>query len=624
MNIDNFSAAIIAAAAYSRHRDISAVDAANVLHDDEGALIVRPGYRRMPSDNEQVVSIFAHWGYVLVVTHAGELKWDTEQRLIDAQAGDSLFRSFIPARTGFDVSSRTHFIANENDVFLSNANSQLKVIFHNETESVAFPFYLPPLQGVNIGYTLGGTAQGVRANFSRSRLSLPSGGRRNQVGVYVRLQPIKTIPQPETHYWYFPIEAVGRSAVSSDAEGLPQKVPVPSNTLINIVIEAGDLASDTDADYIDVFQTLSTAENEDATYYFIGRVPYKVGTHPVPGGVKADTAIETERTLIEPIAEPAWQLAEASNERLYLNTGKDNRIWMTHYDNGASYFRSVTDYVDVKTGGFRITGLKKLQQNILAVYTENRIFLLSIDPTPEQHRVIQVINSRDDKDAPIGCLAPESLVDINGYHYFLAPNQQVYRFGGERVRWMSDSINPILVKMPRTPSTKAIGFARGFIYCLAFPSTPVSRENDAMLLYDTQRKTWWKDSIRLSEVSKGRTQSEYALIDKWPAILNTGVRDNEKLIEWYWRGNKVLIPLNTLIHSLFIGALPEDVGEESLTISVTLKTEEGEQTQTLEIESAIDYWQQYVGFNLRGRSVQVTLSGAGAMKIDRLIFNPQP
>ena len=150
MNIDNFSAAIIAAAAYSRHRDISAVDAANVRHDDEGALIVRPGYRRMPSDNEQVVSIFAHWGYVLVVTHAGELKWDTEQRLIDAQAGDSLFRSFIPARTGFDVSSRTHFIANENDVFLSNANSQLKVIFHNETESVAFPFYLPPLQGVNI------------------------------------------------------------------------------------------------------------------------------------------------------------------------------------------------------------------------------------------------------------------------------------------------------------------------------------------------------------------------------------------------------------------------------------------------------------------------------------------
>ena len=199
MNIDNFSAAIIAAAAYSRHRDISAVDAANVLHDDEGALIVRPGYRRMPSDNEQIVSIFAHWGYVLAVTQAGELKWETEQRLIGAQAGDSLFRSFIPARTGFDVSSPTRFIANESEVFLSNANSQLKVIFHSDTDPVAFPFYLPPLQGVNIGYTLDGTAQGVRANFSRSRVSLPSGGRQTQVGVYIRLQPIKTIPQIRKH-----------------------------------------------------------------------------------------------------------------------------------------------------------------------------------------------------------------------------------------------------------------------------------------------------------------------------------------------------------------------------------------------------------------------------------------
>ena len=624
MNIDNFSAAIIAAAAYSRHRDISAVDAANVRHDDEGALIVRPGYRRMPSDNEQIVSIFAHWGYVLVVTHAGELKWDTEQRLIDAQAGDSLFRSFIPARTGFDVSSPTRFIVNESEVFLSNANSQLKVIFENETDPVAYPFYLPPLGPVLIRRVI---PRAARESESES----PSAGghprSRYQPGrdtegtpitltddVYIRLQTIKTGSQSEDHFWYYPIEAVGFSVLV--------ETRISNEVVLDITIDASHLSSDTDADFIDVFQTLSTAATSDALYYFIGRIPYRVGTYRL--STVKDTALETQRTLIEPLAEPAWQLAEASNERLYLNTGKDNRIWMTHYENGASYFRSVTDYVDVKTGGFRMTGLKKLQQNVLAVYTENRIYLLSIDPTPEQHRVLQVINSRDDTDAPIGCFAPESLVDINGYHYFLAPNQQVYRFGGERLRWMSDAINPILVKMPRTPSKKAIGFARGFIYCLAYPSTPVSRENDAMLLYDTQRKTWWKDSIRLSEVSKGQTQSEYALIDKWPALLNTGVRDNEERIEWYWRGNKVLIPLNTLIHSLFIGALPEDIGEESLTISVALKTEEGEQTQTLEIESAIDYWQQYVGFNLRGRSVQVTISGTGRMKIDRLIFNPDP
>ena len=392
--------------------------------------------------------------------------------------------------------------------------------------------------------------------------------------------------------------------------------------MMDIDIEASDLSRDTDADYIDVFQTESTAQTSDATYYFLGRIPYATGTHRL--STTSDTDLETERTLVEPLAEPAWQLSARSNERLYLNSGNDNKIWMTYWESGEQYFRTVRDSIPVNTGGFPITGLKTFQQNMLAVYTENRIFLLSVDPIAEQHRILEVITTKDDKDAPIGCIAPESLVDVNGYHYFLSSNRQVYRFGGQRVTWVSDTINPTLAKMPRTPSKKAVGFARGLIYCLAYPSTPESTENDAILCYDTPRKFWWKDDLNISVFSRGQAGAEYALIDRFPAFLNVGTLDNGEPIQWFWRGNKVLLPLNTLIHSLFIGGLPEDIGTDAIELSVKLKTEEGEQTQTMLIESAVNFWEQIVGFNLRGRSVQVELSGVGRMKIDRLEFNPAP
>ncbi len=606
MNINNFSGAIISAAAYTRLRDISASDADNVRHDDEGALVTRPGHRQLPAGNDTIVAIFAHWGYVLAVTAAGELKWETEAVLADAETGDDLFRSFIPARGGFDVEQPTDFLTDENVVFVSNANVQLKVVFWGAffgvaTDPDAYPFYLPE--------------PGAYKVHERAV------GESGDGHVYLRFQLIKTLSQDADHYEDYPIEAVGPSRLAVTTTGEEQ---VPNDQVFDIEITAGDiiLNLDTDVDYIDVFQTLSTAENENAEYYFIARIPHQAGDYRI--STKLDTAIETERTLVEPLDTPAWQIATRSNERLYLNSGNDNKIWMTYWESGEKYLRTVTDSLPVNTGGYPITGLKILQQNMLVVYTENRIFLLSVDPIAEQHRILEVITTKDDKDAPIGCVAPESIVDVNGYHYFLSSNRQVYRFGGQRVTWVSDTINPTLAKMPRALSKKAFGFARGLTYCLAYPSTPESIGNDAVLYYDTPRKLWWKDALGITAFSRGQSGAEYALIERYLSLLNTGTLDNGEQIHWLWRGNKVLLPLNTLIHSLFIGGLPEDIGTDSIELQVKLKTEEGEQTQTLMIESAVNFWEQIVGFNLRGRSVQVELSGIGRMKIDRLEFNPQP
>lgn len=569
-------------------------------HDDEGALITRPGHRQLPAGADTIVAIFAHWGYVLAVTAAGELKWETEAVLADAEAGDDLFRSFIPARGGFDITQPTDFITDENVVFVSNTNAQLKVVLvAGGSRPDAYPFYLPEPEAYKV----------------HERAVGESGGGH----VYLRYQLVKTLPQDTGPYADYPIEAVGPSRLAVTTTGEQQ---VPNDQALDIEIATRDLISDTDADYIDFFQTFSTADTEDTEYYFIARIPHQEGDHRI--STKPDTEIETQRLLVEPLDTPAWQIATRSNERLYLNSGDDNKIWMTYWESGEKYLRTVTDSLPVNTGGYPITGLKILQQNMLVVYTENRIFLLSVDPIAEQHRILEVITTKDDKDAPIGCVAPESIVDVNGYHYFLSSNRQVYRFGGQRVTWVSDTINPTLAKLPRALSKKAFGFARGLTYCLAYPSTPESTGNDAVLYYDTPRKLWWKDALGITAFSRGQSGAEYALIERYLSLLNTGTLDNGEQIQWLWRGNKVLLPLNTLIHSLFIGGLPEDIGTDSIELQVKLKTEEGEQTQTLIIESAVNFWEQIVGFNLRGRSVQVELSGVGRMKIDRLEFNPQP
>ena len=419
----------MSSAAFSRLRDQSAVDASNVRNDSDGALVTRPGHRRIPSDGETIVSIFAHFSHVLGVTGSGELKWETEQRILNAVDGDSLFRSFIPARTGFSVINPTNFISNENVVYVSNPNSQLKVVLENGSDPEAVPFYIPPLGPISV---------------------VGSGGT-SVDDIFIRVQPITTIQEGATFNDY-PIEAVGQSSGGTTR--------FANDSVLDIEVDANDLATDTDADYIDVFQTRTTAADENATFYWLARFPYAVGTHRT--GIKADTALETERTLVEPFATPAWQISEKSNDRMYLNTGNSPRLYMTYYDSGGDkYVRTVSDFLDVQTGGFPITGLKIFQQNMIAVYTENRIFLLNVDPIATEHRVVEIISTRDDRDAPIGCIAPESIVDINGYHYFLAGNQQVYRYGGQRVSWLSAPTNPTLAKVPRVPAKKAVGFARG-------------------------------------------------------------------------------------------------------------------------------------------------------------------
>lgn len=587
MNVSNFSPGLIGSAAYSNLRDVSAADAENVRNDADGALIVRKGMRELPADGDRVVSIFAHWSHVLVVTAEGELKWETETAVLSQTP--TLFRSFIPARTGFD--ENTTFIAYDNFVFASDRDAQVKVVFDTDVDPVAVRFYLPPLGAFSV---------------------IASDGSSEDT-VYLRFQPIKTLSQDADHFWSYPIEAVGRSALD--------QTRVPNDSFIDIQITA-DTLRETDADYIDVFQSLSTAANSDTDYYFIGRIPYTAGTHRL--STTTDTDIELERTLIEPIAEPDWQIIEATTERLYMTTENSSRIYMTYYDSSEQYLRSVTDFFDVKTDGQRITGLKTINENLLSVYTANRIYLVATDPIAELHRVLQTITTRDHRDAPIGCIAPESLVDINGEHYFLSGTRQVYKFSGQRPIWVSEPINPILEKIPRSFASQAVGFARDMEYCLSYPSVPESRENDAMLVYHTQYKTWWKDNLNLTDISKGQTQLEYAVINETPVLLNTGALDRDTPIEWLWKGNKILLPLNTLIYSLFIGVLPEDIGDEPVTVTVTLKTEEGEQTGELEVHRGLNFWEQFVGFNLRGRSVQVTLSGEGAMKIDRLEFNPEP
>ena len=58
-------------------------------------------------------------------------------------------------------------------------------------------------------------------------------------------------------------------------------------------------------------------------------------------------------------------------------------------------------------------------------------------------------------------------------------------------------------------------------------------------------------------------------------------------------------------------------------ITVKLRTEQGEETQNLEVEDAFDYFSQQAGFALWGRTAELEISGEGPATIDRIVLNQE-
>ena len=339
---------------------------------------------------------------------------------------------------------------------------------------------------------------------------------------------------------------------------------------------------------------------------------------------------------------------ETDGVRSYVASPFSSDLYLSYFDPQTSIrlFRNFSDTIALPIDGERITGVKFLREGLLAVYTPHRIVLVATDPLPELCQVTSVYTTGPN-DEPVGCIAPESLVQAGAYHYFLSANYWVYRFGSREPQWISASVQPILntVAVPENDDASlelinAIGAFHQGHYLLSIPSlinfpahsltwrgqqvawrrdTGLEWREDffrpnATLLYEYRRNRWYRDGFGVEAYAKDQRDRLYGIVGGNLLALYDG--DNEDTVSFrLWKSNQIILPPRTLVYNVFVKS------QIPATLTVTVKTESGEETSDLLIEDVNDYWASHMGCQLYGRTVQVTVESKGPLLLDRISIN---
>lgn len=404
------------------------------------------------------------------------------------------------------------------------------------------------------------------------------------------------------------------------------------------------------ADYVDVYR--SRRRDPPAPYaggfYLMARLPHEdtyefTLKFPATDNVLLENWIDE---LPEQGEVVSWRYAEVDSHRIYAVTPDESRIYLSYFDGIAERrYMNLVDYIDLPLAGDPITGIKFLDDTYLAVYTVHRILLVYTDPAPE---LIQVRGqySQGPNDEAVGCVAPQSLVEIDQYHYFLSANKRVYRFGGRRPTWASSHVQPLLepLNIPEADDASvqlsgAVAVAHKGFYCISFPSLEVAAVSDSMwqgrginwrdgstewrtdlsksnttLIYDMDRDKWYRDGFGVDSYTKDSRDRLYGIIRGNIYALYDDP-DSEEVIYWAWHSNYLMLPPRTVIYNVNVKTqVPVDM-------TLTVRTEEASQTRELAAADANDYWGQYAGFNLRGRTARLSIEGSGRTVIDRITIN---
>lgn len=421
---------------------------------------------------------------------------------------------------------------------------------------------------------------------------------------------------------------------------------------IPLTMTIGSLTS-TEATHIDIYRTRSGGDI-DGEYFQIRRIPY-----PEPDEGEVTTEIEIEESFNnnvlnnEPLAvftedTPHWYLTEVDNFRLYAIERDSNRLWMSYFDGISDRrHRTFTDFIDLQTGGEPITALKLLRENVLAAYTPHFIILVQTDPLLELTQVTGRLSSVSEDEA-IGCIAPESIINFAGYHYFLSPQRRIMRFGGRQPVWASSKVQSeldyILVEISADGTfdpVNAIGVAHEGQYLLSYPSRryPGRRllcwrdrllewrdgclvwrpEEDFVpnttLILDTDRQIWYRDGYGVSSFTTDQHDRLYGVTDENLYLLYDPNANEE--FEWEWKSNRITLPPRTKVHNVFVHS------EEAAGIDVTVETEQAEVTQSLSTGDPFEYYKQRAGFNLKGETMVVGVRGTDKTTIRRIAVNQQ-
>lgn len=364
-------------------------------------------------------------------------------------------------------------------------------------------------------------------------------------------------------------------------------------------ISVGSVA---EATHVDVYVTEDSVSER---YFWIARTPVNETVHyhfPV-------LDVNTEAPLT--FENPDWVYIAANEFRSYVAEADSNRIYLSYFNPGTSekLYRNFTDFIDLDLQDGTITGLHFLRDTHLIVYTSNQIQILATDPLPELHQVIDFITPRDDKGEFIGCVSPESIVDMGGEHYFLATDKRIYRFDGSNLREMSEKIHGILSRL--TALSTAVGFSHDRHYLL---SIRLDGE-DTTLVYDLVHNVWWQDDFGVTDAMKDREGHVYGVIDGETFQLYTGETDDGQPIRRVWRSHPHYAAVQARWESIHV------YPQAPAVIDIEASTELGSTEGTLHIESISDPFAQRMGCNLRGRTLTIEIATESTAAIDRISVN---
>ena len=261
-----------------------------------------------------------------------------------------------------------------------------------------------------------------------------------------------------------------------------------------------ELDESTEATHADIYRTRRDSD-VDGNYYLIHRVPYTDGTsfrYEVP---RNDDHFDTAFELLTPIDNPAWKYLEVDSLRAYA-VDDSNLLYLSYFDGISDRrIRNFFDTIPLDTGGEPITGIKSLRERQLAIYTPHRIILIQTDPLAELTIVISVFTTGD-RDEAVGCIAPDSLVAMGGYHYFLSANKRILRFGGSFPTWQSEKVQPDLEMLGieyfsdgSVALAQSVGVAYKGNYHLSFNSLARPAQSLSVLTWYDEPVTWYENTL---------------------------------------------------------------------------------------------------------------------------------
>ena len=360
-----------------------------------------------------------------------------------------------------------------------------------------------------------------------------------------------------------------------------------------------------EATHVDIFLSADTVSTH---YFWIARLP-------------ADATVQYQFPVLDVNTEsplsfetPNWTYIAVDEHRAYVAETGSDRVYLSHFNPGTGerLYRNFTDFIDLDLNGGEITGLMFLRDTHLVVYASNQLQVIATDPLPEFIRVIDFIKPRDDKGEFIGCISPESIVDMGGVHYFLATDRRVYRYDGAMLREMSDKIHGLLTQIQFRAN--AVGFSHDRHYLLS-----VSLDNDEVvdttLVYDLEHNVWWADDFGVTGVVKDREGNVYGSVDGQTCQLYTDATDNGQPIRRVWRSHPGYAAVQARWESVHV------YPQAPAAIDVRVWTELGRAEGHLDIVNIADPFSQRMGCNLRGRTFTIEIETESPAAIDRIVTN---